>query len=300
MRKIISARWKVSAWDLVKTVGMFFIATFGDLLWQWCDAWLMDNTVVMNLKLTLRTSIITTVGYFLKQWTSGGKTAGEIRPLVLIGMLFTIGGCYAIKPVPKNDTIRIPEGSKMAGINLLNNDIKGTLGTMVVTSIQYKTASYPFTVDKTINITGYGTVTITSAGILKASILPGVVKQFPEIRYMLNDGAIGNGKSADIVIIGTKIPLNAGIFHEGSYYRYISHPCVKVNNTYRSMIITGHMFYCGALDMDTSFGYYYSGAEYWIGDPRYTTYQAIKETGKFRLTINRSDWLYLYQNACIL
>jgi len=60
-------------YDFGKAVVMFFLATFGDLIWQYCDAWLTDHTVVFSLKLTLRTSIITTIGYFAKQFFTTNK-----------------------------------------------------------------------------------------------------------------------------------------------------------------------------------------------------------------------------------
>jgi hypothetical protein len=81
MKKLIkknhSNLFTINWYDFGKAVIMFFIATFGDLIWQYCDAWLTDHTVVFNLKLTLRTSIVTTVGYFAKQFFSTNKMPME-------------------------------------------------------------------------------------------------------------------------------------------------------------------------------------------------------------------------------
>lgn len=237
MKKIIAKRWRVSAWDLVKSVLIFFGSTFADLIVQWATTWGTDHTVVFDFQLTLRTSLIATIVYFLKQWTGGGKTGGEIRPLVLIGFLLSSVLCFGQKPAPKPDTIEVIKGS-IHVIDLFANDV-GT--NKIVTSFKVKTSTYTVTTEKEVSIAGIGKIKINRNGLATFTSIVTYLGAWPEIQYIENSiGLTTNGVSAKIVATTVK-QKDTSAFH--NTWSSMSDGRVALKNCLGNIVSIGEIVY---------------------------------------------------------
>ena len=120
--------------------------------------------------------------------------------------------CCAQKPTPKNDTLPMFKGIIYHN-NVILNDIPG-IGKTMVTSFTIKSTKY--TPGKTASMAGIGSLRIDSSGeLLFIPANDTFSGQFPAISYILNNGLIGNGTSAKILLSNTPVEATMHYFQFG-------------------------------------------------------------------------------------